>query len=522
MKTKIYLLTLALSAAANGFSQESLDIPQPCRMHEQAAPTATMALTRAAAEKHYVIPVVFHVFGTDFNGKHVTRELIADALRRTNEDFNALTTGDKRSGDDDPQFDKLSTPLNIEFRLAEIGPNGEATTGVVFHRLESGFGNDNPPASMQQYAWDNKKYMNVYIMNDLYANGETNNSGVSWYPNWEMTRFKQARVVYNGAYLGSNTDENFRRVLTHEFGHFLNLAHTFDYDSSKFPDGCSKGFNGEANPGDYVDDTPPADRPQMGPGDVNCQGQKTNWTNYMNYSRVRTSMFTKGQVDRMLAALQDRSRSCLWSDATQAKVFLPDASRPRVVLDGKQELFPKDAKGNYEAAVAFRVIGASAKQGVLTLGTDFVVEGLPDGLTASATGVGQTILLKVTGMVSLGADKKFYVTMQPSATTASDCYVGRQPLTVAHDYVESELATSGTRGVKAEEESRVVCNGNGDVTVVAPQGARISVHNVYGETLVEAHAPAHAVTLQIGGYGHGVYIVSVTSSRGSKSYKIAF
>lgn len=522
MKTKIYLLTLALSAAANGFSQESLDIPQPCRMYEQAAPTATVALTRAAAEKHYVIPVVFHVFGTDFNGKHVTRELIADALRRTNEDFNALTTGDKRSGDDDPQFDKLSTPLNIEFRLAEIGPNGEATTGVVFHRLESGFGNGNPPASMQQYAWDNKKYMNVYIMNDLYANGETNNSGVSWYPNWEMTRFKLARVVYNGAYLGSNTDENFRRVLTHEFGHFLNLAHTFDYDSSKFPDGCSKGFNGEANPGDYVDDTPPADRPQMGPGDVNCQGQKTNWTNYMNYSRVRTSMFTKGQVDRMLAALQDRSRSCLWSDATQAKVFLPDASRPRVVLDGKQELFPKDAKGNYEAAVAFRVIGASAKQGVLTLGTDFVVEGLPEGLTASATGDGQMIWLNIKGMVSLGADKKFYVTMQPSATTASDCYVGRQPLTVAHDYVESELATSVTRVVKAEEESRVVCNGNGDVTVVAPQGARISVHNVYGETLVEAHAPAHAVTLQIGGYGHGVYIVSVTSSRGSKSYKIAF
>ena len=29
MKTKIYLLTLALSAVANGFSQESLDIPSP-------------------------------------------------------------------------------------------------------------------------------------------------------------------------------------------------------------------------------------------------------------------------------------------------------------------------------------------------------------------------------------------------------------------------------------------------------------------------------------------------------------
>lgn len=233
-------------------------------------------------------------------------------------------------------------------------------------------------------------------------------------------------------------------------------------------------------------------------------------------------MFTKGQVDRMLAALQHKSRACQWSDDTYSKVFLPDALHPRVVLESKQELFPKDAKGNYDATVALRVIGASAKEGPLTAGTDFTVDGLPDGLTASATGDGQMIWLNIKGMVSLGADKKFFVTIQPSATSAPNCYVGRQPLTIAHDFVESELATSVSRVVKAEEESRVVCNGNGDVTVVAPQGARISVHNVYGETLVEAHAPAHAVTLQIGGYGHGVYIVSVTSSRGSKSYKIAF
>ena len=520
MRIKIYLLTLALSTAANGFAQERLDIPQPCQMHEQATPTPTIALTRATADKHYVIPVVFHVFGTDFNGKHVTRELIEDALRRTNDDFNARTTGDLRSGDDDPQFDKLSTPLDIEFRLAEIGPNGEATTGIVFHRLESGFGIYNPP-KMQKYAWDNKKYMNVYIMNDLYGDGVTNNSGVSWYPNWDMTRFKLARVVYNGAYLGSNTDENFRRVLTHEFGHFLNLAHTFDFDNTKFPDGCHKGFHGEANPGDYVDDTPPADRQQMGPNDVNCLGEKTNWTNYMNYSYVRTSMFTKGQVNRMLAALQDKSRSCLWSDATHAKVFLPDASHPRVVLESKQELFPKDVKGNYDVTVALRVIGASAKQGPLTAGTDFTVEGLPDGLTASATGDGQMIQLHVKGMVTLGADKKFFVTIQPSATTAPDCYVGRQPLTIACDYVESELATAIKRGVETADGSRVAWAGNGDVTVTAPRGARVAVHNVYGEALVVAHVADRALTLSLGGYGHGVYIVSVTSSCGTKSYKIA-
>ena len=50
---------------------------------------------------------------------------------------------------------------------------------------------------MALYAWDNHKYMNVYIMNDLYGDGVTNNSGVSWYPDIEMTDENLARVVYN-------------------------------------------------------------------------------------------------------------------------------------------------------------------------------------------------------------------------------------------------------------------------------------------------------------------------------------
>lgn len=73
-----------------------------------------------------------------------------------------------------------------------------------------------------------------------------------------MTDENLARVVYNGAYIGTNTDENFRRVLTHEFGHFLNLAHTFDDNSGAWPDGCNLNKAGEPNPGDWVEDTPKA------------------------------------------------------------------------------------------------------------------------------------------------------------------------------------------------------------------------------------------------------------------------
>ncbi len=519
MNKSTFSLLLALGVSLSVRAQQLVDIPQPCRMHETPVEIAPTHQTRATHEGKYIIPVVFHVFGTNFNGKTVTRALVEDALRRTNEDFNALTVGALRSGDDDPQFDKLSTPLNIEFRLAEIGPSGEPTTGVVFHRLESGFGVYNPPR-MQRYAWNNKRYMNVYIMNDLYGDGVTNNSGVSWYPNWDMTRFKLARVVYNGAYLGDNTDENFRRVLTHEFGHFLNLAHTFDYDDAVFPDGCSKGKNGEENPGDYVDDTPPADRPLMGPEDVNCLGQKTNWTNYMNYSYVRTSMFTRGQVDRMTTALQDKSRSCLWSDANLQKVFLPDGTVCRVVLDSKQELFPADDKGDYNSDYVFTVINGQAKNGMLTAGTDFTVDGLPDGLAATAMGDGSVIRLNIQGKVTLGDNKKFFVTFLPSSCTASAFYQGRQPLTLAPDYDQAEVVPSSV--ALTPWQSSVVsvqCSESGQLSVKAPQGALVVVRNVNGESLLAFHSTGSVATLSISGYGHGLYFISVSGKCG-KTWKI--
>lgn len=75
--------------------------------------------------------------------------------------------------------------MNITFKLAEKGLRERQRPGILYHRLESGFGNYYAPR-MALYAWDNHKYMNVYIMNDLYGDGVTNNSGcflVSGYRN---------------------------------------------------------------------------------------------------------------------------------------------------------------------------------------------------------------------------------------------------------------------------------------------------------------------------------------------------
>lgn len=265
-----------------------------------------LTAARVPSVSEYIIPVVFHVFGTTFNGgTQVTTALIQDALNKLNNDFKGLTAN---QNDLDPTFSPIRRTLNISFRLATKDPSGNPTTGVTYHANASGFGNGSGyDAQIRQYAWDNYKYMNVYIMRDLYGDGVTNNSGVAWYPDTYMSNNNIARVVYNGSYLSTNTDENFRRVLTHEFGHFMNLIHTFE-------GGCT-------DPNDQVSDTPASDRAGMGDAcrtGINCRGQKINGENFMDYSSCY-KMFTNGQVDRMITALEDHAaRRPLWQPANLA------------------------------------------------------------------------------------------------------------------------------------------------------------------------------------------------------------
>ncbi|WP_444994193.1 M43 family zinc metalloprotease [Aliikangiella sp. IMCC44359] len=259
------------------------------------------AMTSSVAPS-YVIPVVFHVYGTSFNGKTVNDSIIIDALNKTNKDFQGLAAD---YGEIIPEFENIKDVFNVEFRLAKKDPSGRATTGINYYAKKSGYGNGSGyDSQIRADAWDNYKYLNVYIQNDLYNDGTTTNSGVAWYPNTGMSNNNTARVVYNGAYLGSNTSENFRSVLTHEFGHYLNLIHTFQ-------GGCnSSNENRCSSTGDQICDTPQVDN--SGLQSTNCLGQMTNWQNFMHYSDQYAN-FTRNQVDRMVNAMNHAARKTLWT-----------------------------------------------------------------------------------------------------------------------------------------------------------------------------------------------------------------
>ncbi|MET1257006.1 PKD domain-containing protein [Aliikangiella maris] len=285
-----------------------------------SAKIKSMAVAGNGEPGRYYIPVVFHVYGSEFNcnngGVCLTDEKIIDALKKTNEDFRGLNTQD---GPIDPLFQAVRENLDIEFVLAKKDPNGNPTNGIVRRADKRGYGDDEKKNSeIAADSWDNFKYMNIYIMKDLYDDGSTNNSGVAWYPDVNMSQAGTARVVYNGSYLGTNTDENFRSVLTHEFGHWLNLPHTFDGDTCSVH---SEAFC--ASTGDRNCDTPQISASFIQDNKPNCVGQKTNTENFMHYSN-NYAMFTKGQVSRMVAALHGPARKTLWSNNNLIATGLED------------------------------------------------------------------------------------------------------------------------------------------------------------------------------------------------------
>ena len=254
----------------------------------------------------YQIPIVFHVLHNG-GSENISREQILDGLAIMNRDFRKLNAD---AATVVSEFQGLPADIEVQFVLATKDPLGNCFSGIT--RTQNIITNDGTDGDLQVDAiiagndvyngiWPGDMYLNVFICAEI--------GGAAGY-----TRQPYSSEMYNGIwvlsdYVGSigTSSENTSRTLTHESGHWLNLAHVWGNTNNP----------GVACGNDNVNDTP------ITKGYTSCSLSNSkicnstiveNVENYMDYSYC-SKMFTNGQKTRMRNALisANGGRSNLWT-----------------------------------------------------------------------------------------------------------------------------------------------------------------------------------------------------------------
>lgn len=257
----------------------------------------------------YIIPVVFHVIH-NYGPENISKAQIEDQIRILNDDYNLMNSDTTMIID---EFKNLAANCNIEFRLAKLDPNGNCTDGITRTVSELTY-NGGEEVKQISPTWnrENLSYLNVWVVNRIEGA-----AGYSYYPYYDDMSYAGILMTYS--YVGSIEEGsvNRSRTLTHEIGHYLNLAH---------PWGSTNEPGSPANCGidDDVDDTPNTI------GHTTCSlyavtcGSLDNVQNYMDYSYC-ARMFTIGQAARMHAALNSYpTRIMLWQTDNLANTGVLD------------------------------------------------------------------------------------------------------------------------------------------------------------------------------------------------------
>lgn len=229
----------------------------------------------------YVIPVVFHIIHQG-GVENIDDNEIIGLVEQINEDF---SLNNRDTNLIQAPFKDKAVDCQIEFRLAKIDENGNCTNGIT--RTFSGktegvrdFGGNNVKTLIR---WNQEMYLNIWVVKSILSSGEGITLGYAYYPGQGG---RNDGIVMRYDQMNNNT-------LTHEIGHYLNLAHTFD-------SGCFGG--------DEVNDTPPVAEANFGcpKGKNSCRNDSPDLIdqieNYMDYSDC-SAMFTNGQKVRMHSAI---------------------------------------------------------------------------------------------------------------------------------------------------------------------------------------------------------------------------
>ena len=277
--------------------------PEEVRKAKEQLEAETIAFEqrKSSSAVIYTIPVVFHILHT-YGTENISDEQVQDAVNILTRDYN------KQNADTAnivSAFQGIAANCGVVFKLARLDPNGNCTNGI--DRIYSPLTNIGDDAAKLNL-WPRNKYLNVWVVKSISSGA----AGYSMYPSSVQGNggAQVDGIMILSTYVGSiGTGSAGRsRALTHEVGHWLNLAHL--WGNSNTP-----GVTSNCSLTDNVSDTPST----IGWTSCNltgasCGSAVDNVQNYMEYSYC-SNMFTNGQKTRLLAALTSTtaSRSSLWA-----------------------------------------------------------------------------------------------------------------------------------------------------------------------------------------------------------------
>lgn len=309
---------------------------------------AEMSSGNKGASVVRIIPVVVHVIHQG-GSENISDAQILDQIDSLNKDFRRLNADTVNTP---AVFKPLSGDAEIEFRMAQIDPNGNCTNGIVrvYSQLTVN-ARDNVKALSY---WPRDKYLNIWVVSSI-ANTGGSPGQVIGFAQFPGGNALTDGVVIKHDFMGSigtaAGGNNNGRTATHEIGHWLNLRHIW----------------GDAQCGnDFVSDTPPQFAANLSicpswPNLSNCSGNSPNgdmFTNYMDYTNGNCQdQFSVGQCNRMNAALSSAlsGRSNLWSsqnlaatgtNGTAPQLCAPQADfipRPSYICQGATVTFSDES-----------------------------------------------------------------------------------------------------------------------------------------------------------------------------------
>lgn len=263
----------------------------------------------------YIIPVVFHILSDGSNiGKTFTKaqmkSRIDDVIAICNKDFNGLFPAYNTV---DPRFNAVKSKMNIQFVLATVDPDGNLleTPGMNWHpnaHISDGY--DSKIYDYMYYGKNGKYYLDIVVVDEPNPSDGVYGSGHAFLPVQNVVPHVTFNHRYIGTTGGSDANFQFAKEMSHEFGHYFGLQHTFQ-------NGCDPINDGMA-------DTPPT---TQGFGcnlsAVNSCGVVANYENLMDYNVDCQSMFTKDQTNAMTFWLDDMAtakypRGFLWQNSNLA------------------------------------------------------------------------------------------------------------------------------------------------------------------------------------------------------------